>query len=162
MPALITRNNEEILSYQLEKLLRHHYSSDAIEVINAGIAGYLLEDQQRMIEEILQPLGIDAIVLYSGFNDVSSYCAPQHDSEEVSLDHSLHEIELPNWLLLFELVTKNTMWLRQEKVGGAKAIDPHALDISEYEADLDALMDSVSAAGLPMLVATNPRAYSRQ
>lgn len=155
-----TRNNDDMLSERLQQKLPGYYAgAPPIQFINAGIAGYSLADQQVMVEKVLLPLGVDAVVLYPGFNDLSSYC--QSPGSEASQDYRLFDLPLPKWLLSIELITKNTVALREVKAGGSKYLNASELDMSEYQQALDEFFAALAATGLPVLVVTNPRAYSR-
>ena len=72
-----TRSNEQTFPYVLQRLLRERYPGHSIDVINAGIAGFSLADQQSLIERLLSSFDIDLIILYTGFNDIGGYCRAQ-------------------------------------------------------------------------------------
>ncbi|MFK7977167.1 MAG: SGNH/GDSL hydrolase family protein [Halioglobus sp.] len=156
-----TRNNDDTLSARLQEKFPNYYSdAPQVEFINAGIAGYSLPDQQVLLENILMPLGLDAIVLYPGFNDLSAYCGSSET--ETAEDYRLFDLSLPKWLLSIELITKNTVALREVKAGGAKYLNALELDTNEYESTVNEFFAELSNTGLPVLVLTNPRAYSRE
>lgn len=94
-----TRNNQDTLSYRLQQILNKTTNDvRTFRLINAGIAGYSLSNQKRMIEELLSTLDVDHYVLYTGFNDLSSYCLTNSDASD-KVDYSLPKLQLPNWLL---------------------------------------------------------------
>ena len=47
-----------------------------VEVVNGGISGYTLADEQALLEKVLAPLDPDLVVVYPGFNDFAGYCRP--------------------------------------------------------------------------------------
>jgi hypothetical protein len=155
-----TRDNNDVLAYQLQDKLSSHYGSGLIEVINAGIAGYSLADQQKMVKNVLFPLALDGVIIYSGFNDLSSYCGTS--SEVAGEDYGLHSVDAPSWLLTVELITKNTIWLRTLDSGSDKLTAPSTLDTGQFVADLNRLFSLIESSGLAGLVLTNPRSYSRE
>jgi len=154
-----TSDNNHVFAYRLQDKLSAHYGQGLIEVVNAGIAGYSLKDEKQLIEQLLPPLGIDALIIYPGFNDLSAYCS--NESGEKPKDQKLYDIPAPDWLLSVELITKNTVWLRNIRAGSQRITDPATLDPEQYLNDLNKLFSAVEEANLPALVLTNPRAYSR-
>lgn len=154
-----TRNNKDIISYRLENYLKSAHPSKEINVINAGIAGYGLKDQRQMFEYMIRPVQPDLIIWYSGFNDISGYC---HNSSVKKATNGLPKIELPSWLLSIELLTKNSVWLRTVKAGKQGILDPDLLDLSRYQRRVNEFIKSVKKADVPLLVATNARAFREE
>ncbi|MEZ5529345.1 MAG: hypothetical protein R3E57_05370 [Porticoccaceae bacterium] len=152
-----TRANEEIVSYRLEAYLDEAFPDRRIDVINAGIAGYGLQDQRRMFEELIVPMKPDLLIWYSGFNDISGYCRKQSKSDATI--RRLPQLQLPSWLLSIELVTKNSLWLRTTAASKQDVIDPESINLERYRNDVDALLSSVALRKIPMLVATNARSF---
>jgi len=134
-------------------------SPSGITVINGGIAGYTLEEEWLMINNLLLPfLDIDYIVLYSGFNDIKQYCRGEK-KRAMAKNWSLPQLTPPKWLLTVELITKNTVFLRNIAAGSAESIDPNSVDMSDYEASLENLIGGVAKTDVPMTVLTNARSF---
>jgi len=150
-----TRNNEDVISYRLEDYLESAYPGVAINVINAGIAGYGLGDQRRMFERVIQPMEPDLVIWYSGFNDISGYC----HKPSLKVTSGLPQIKLPSWLLSIELVTKNTVWLRTVKAGKQGMLDPALLDVGAYLGRVNQFLDTIRDAKTPLMMVTNARAF---
>lgn len=154
-----TRNNEDIISYRLEGYLRTSLPEREINVINAGIAGYGLSDQRQMFERIIQPMGPDLVIWYSGFNDISGYC---HKPVTKKIITGLPKLQLPSWLLSVELVTKNSVWLRTAKAGKHGVLDPESLNTQRYTERVDQFINSVKNGNTPLLTVTNARAFREE
>lgn len=150
-----TRANKDIISYRLEIYLDEFFPDRRIDVINAGIAGYGLDDQRRMFENLIVPMQPDVIVWYSGFNDISGYCHKKSKSVRASLP----QLQLPNWLLSIELITKNSVGLRTVAAGKKDMLNPETLDLSRYGENVKRFLDTVKSRDVAMVVATNARAF---
>jgi len=154
-----TKSNDDTLSARLEHHLQQLIPARKITVINGGIAGYTLEEEWLMINNLLLPfLDIDYIVLYSGFNDIKQYCRGEK-KRAMAKNWSLPQLTPPKWLLTVELITKNTVFLRNIAAGSAESIDPNSVDMSDYEASLENLIGGVAKTDVPMTVLTNARSF---
>ncbi len=155
-----TRNNQDTLSYRMQEVLKGQPGDRSIRVINAGIAGYSLNDQRHMVERLLSRMSIDHYILYTGFNDLTGYCRTGNSLEK-GRDFSLPELELPSWLLTTELITKNTVHLRTPVARQLSLIDPHSVDSASFRDNLRKLIGALKATKRPVLVVGNARAFRR-
>lgn len=156
-----TRNNKDTLSYRLQQILNENSNaSRTFRVINAGIAGYSMNTQRRMVERLLSTLDVDHYVLYTGFNDLSGYCHTDSESSDEA-DYSLPQLTLPKWLLSIELLSKNTVALRTSLAKQETLVDPNLVDETQFREDFAGLALSLSATGKPVLVVGNARAFRR-
>lgn len=158
-----TRDNEDTLSYQLERLLQPYARSGPISVVNAGIAGAGIAQQTKLLERLLIPvLKPDLLIWYSGFNDISGYCRKSEGSHQARTQPAIFtSITLPKWLLSVELLTKNTVWLRTAKAGDTDAILASAIEIAPFEKKVQSLLATAEKHGIPTLVVTNARSFRR-
>jgi len=153
-----TPDNKATLSYRLENYLQELFPKNKVHVINAGIAGYTLGDQQKMLDRVLAPFGLDLLIWYPGFNDISGYC--QSETQKVS--YGLPEIRLPKWLLSIELITKNTVWLRSTQIkkrvkdNGGTLIP---IDLINYRRQLSTIFDSANNINVPVVTVTMARSF---
>ncbi|WP_172642454.1 GDSL-type esterase/lipase family protein [Azoarcus sp. KH32C] len=154
----LAARNEMTFSALLGERLRQHYPDTKVEVINAGIAGYRLADQQRMLERIVLPLKPDLVVVYPGFNDFADYCRDAEPAATAAR-HGLPLLSLPGWLLSVEAVRRNTGFLRTALPAKKTLRDPAAIEIAPYRRRIEQIVATVRAAGVPLLLATNARAY---
>jgi lysophospholipase L1-like esterase len=153
-----TRNNEETLAAQLTTILNSQLKHSTVEVLNAGIAGYGLDDQKKLLTHLVVPLNPDIVILYPGFNDLAHYCKSESTPSVDS--YSLVDIKIPKWVLTTELITKNTTWLRQSSDLENK-LEPQHLDTSSYQEKLRDFFQYVSSLeDTKVLLVTNPRAFS--
>ncbi|MEZ5758881.1 MAG: GDSL-type esterase/lipase family protein [Emcibacteraceae bacterium] len=150
--------NEETIPYRLQADLQAQFPDKKISVINGGIAGYYFADQQQLFEKVLEPLDLDLVVFYSGFNNVSLYCDDGGVPQE---NHGLMNIPLPSWVLSIELLVKNTAILRALRPEVEQTTDPKSLNEKPFRDNFEAVLKSIQNAGVPLLVVRNPRAYTR-
>ncbi|MET0101205.1 MAG: hypothetical protein ABW078_05675 [Sedimenticola sp.] len=155
-----TRNNQDTLSYRLQAILNKQTAKPRTRVINAGIAGYSLNEQRRIIEQILALHSVDQYVLYPGFNDLGVYCRNNTDSVGKE-SYALPALELPSWLLTTELISKNTVNLRSSVAQNSSLVDPNTLDTKVFEDDMAGLAATLKATGRPVLVVGNSWAFRR-
>lgn len=155
------KDNDKTFSAFLEKKLRAEWDNGAVEVINAGIGGYTLNDERMMLERIIAPLTPDMVLVYPGFNDFSDYCAPQENSSPTFSRKGLPELKVPSWLLSTDLVLKNTVFLRQKPESSVSYKNVRTVDLEPYRKRLTALVDSAKKLGVPVILITNARAYQR-
>lgn len=154
----LARSNDTTFPALLAERLRARYPQRRIEVVNAGISGYRLADQLRMLEKIVLPLEPDLVIIYPGFNDFADYCRDAAQAP-ASLRQGLPLVSLPGWLLSVEAVRRHTAFLRSASPGRQTLLDPAAVDLQPYRARLERLVATVREAGVPLVLATNARAY---
>ncbi|HJV27124.1 MAG TPA: GDSL-type esterase/lipase family protein [Aromatoleum sp.] len=153
----LTPNNETTFPALLAQRLRQRYPNREVEVVNAGISGYRLEDQLRMLRKIVLPLRPDLIIVYPGFNDFADYCA--EPPAPASTREGLPLLSAPGWLLSVDAIRRQTAFLRAAPPGTKSVRDAAAIDIAPYRARLERLIETVREAHVPLLLATNARAY---
>jgi len=155
-----TKNNEDVLSYRLQAHLEASFPERDVQVINGGIAGYILAEQQGMLERVLQPLDLDLLVWHPGSNDVSLYCRQQ----AAPASHGLPTLKLPKWLLSVELVVKNTVWLRSasSKEGGSSKETSKVVDIPIFRQRVNHLLDSAKNMDIPLMTLASAKAFRRE
>ena len=151
-----TKSNDTILSSRLEKYLNEYSKDKKIRVINAGIAGYTLNQQKKMLSYLMSIYEIDGIISYTGFNDISGYCSNKKDTEKKN--YSLMDINLPKWLLSVKLLTMNTVKLREVPAGKKKIIDPSTLNLNEYRNSARNLIQQIKKVNKFLLV-LNARSF---
>lgn len=156
-----TRNNEEVLSYRLENYLQKAFPEFKVHIINAGIAGYSLDDQQKMFERVLKPFDLDLLIWYPGFNDISGYC---RRSKKIA-SYGLAKLQLPKWLLSIDLIKKNTVWLRSiriKKNTRDNVVDSVPMDLVAYQMKLNKIFENAISMKVPLFTVTNARAFRRE
>ncbi|MEJ2199935.1 MAG: hypothetical protein P8X63_02810 [Desulfuromonadaceae bacterium] len=156
-----TKDNEQLLSSRLENSLQKSFPDFKITVINAGIAGYCLQDEWLIIEKLLIPLGVDYLVVYTGFNDIGKYCRSAVEAEG-NIPKPLMQVSAPKWLLTVELITKNTVFLRDSNTRGVDMKDPGKLDTGDYSNSLRTLLKGIVDNKIPALIITNARSFRRE
>jgi len=156
-----TRNNKDTLPSRLEYRLQSIFPHHKVTVINGGIAGYYLKDELLILQKLLYSFDLDYIVLYTGFNDVKTYCS-ENKQKEKGETFSLPRVYAPKWLLTVELITKNTVFLKNIAAGGNDYLNPDSLDTARYRRALNNLLADVHDKKIPMLVVTNARSFRRE
>lgn len=154
-------DNEHTLSHLLELELRRRLTGIDVEVINGGISGYTLADQQAMLEDLLASLRPDLVVVYPGFNDFGGYCRPQSRRQPPAL-RGLPKLQMPDWWMTDDLVLWNTEGLRRAPPVVVGTKDPDAMNLSVYRARVGSLIQSARSRGEPLIVATVARSFRRE
>lgn len=154
----LARRNEGTFPALLGERLRARYPQRKVEVVNAGISGARLADQLRMLEKVVLPLRPDLVIVYPGFNDFADYCRDAASAPTASRQ-GLPLLSLPGWLLSIDAVRRHTVFLRAASPGRQAMRDPAEVDLAPYRARLDGLVAAARGAGVPLLLATNARAY---
>jgi lysophospholipase L1-like esterase len=154
-------DNEHTSSYLLESKLRHRLLGIEVEVVNGGISGYALADEQALLEKVLAPLGPDLVVLYPGFNDFASYCRPPSRRQPPPL-RGLPTLEMPEWWMTDDLVLKNTEGLRSAPPALVGTKDPDTMNLSSYRAQVASLIRSAQSREESLVVATVARNFRRE
>jgi lysophospholipase L1-like esterase len=155
------KDNDKTLAGFLEKKLSAEWPGRQVEVINAGIAGYTLYDQQKMLETVVAPLAPDRVLVYPGFNDFADYCGAPMPAKAAFSRKGLPTFAPPAWVLSIDLVLKNTVFLRHKPQAPVSYKDARTIDLGPYRQRLRKLMDSAERLGVPLLMLTNARAYQR-
>ena len=154
-------DNEHTFPALLESRLRTRLRGLDVEVINAGISGYALADEQAMLERRLAPLRPDLVVLYPGFNDFGPYCQPTSRHRAPALK-GLPTVALPEWWMSDDLVLENTKPFRWAPPAFAGNKDAATMDLSAFRASVVSLIGSARSRGEFLIVATVARSFRRQ
>lgn len=154
-----TENNAATIPYRLEALLKKRFPLKKISVINAGISGYTVELQTRLLNRVIKPLSPDLIVWYPGFNDITRYC--RLDTTEETNRPILPTLALPKWLLTVELLVKNTAWLRSAKFVEENNVRTANIDARLFSKSVNEFFSSVKNNHLPVITVTGARSFKR-
>ncbi|MDO6709211.1 hypothetical protein Q4567_00615 [Aliiglaciecola sp. 2_MG-2023] len=155
-----TKNNSDTISAKLNKSLTQNFPEKKFRVINAGIAGLVVYEQIKLLDEVIRPLNIDLLVWYPGFNDMTGYCLQKLETRKSkNIDYKLPKLQLPSWLLSIDLLIKNTVELRTTAFQNTEQLDPSTLDTSRYTKKVNQLLDTAEKLNVPTLVVTNARAF---
>jgi hypothetical protein len=153
-------DNSKTFPAMMDARLKTLFPERKVEVINAGIVGYGLPEQRRMLTRRVAPLHPDLVIVYPGFNDFAGYCRKDKTKAEF-VPQGLPMLQMPSWLLSSELLIKNTGALRELAVPQRGLVDASVLDIKTYVENLNRLIASGQRRGITMVLATNARSYRR-
>jgi lysophospholipase L1-like esterase len=161
MGAFAARN-EDTFPYLLKDALIERNPGSRFEVVNAGIPGYSLSKQRKLVENVIAGLHPHLIILYPGFIDISGYC--KETTSELAgtpVARPLPQLKMPQWLSSIDLLLKNTVVLRDApaKQPNQKTLDD--IDTQSYDEDLDKLLQAIQGRDIDLLVMTVARAYRR-
>lgn len=159
--GLYDRDTDTTFPARLEQGLQRRFPDKRIEVVNAGIMGYTLDDQRRMLEKRVAALRPDLVVVYAGFNDFIGYC---HDDKAPAVKferQGLPLLDMPTWLFTVDSIRRRTVFLRTTAVRQTSMRNPDDLDLRPYRQRLEALVRRAGEFGLPLVLSTNARAYRR-
>jgi lysophospholipase L1-like esterase len=76
---------EQSISHFLEKELTQRYNTDKIEVLNAGVSGYVLQQEFILVQSVLQHYKPDMIIGLDGYNDLLTYYLNQSLETNIAL-----------------------------------------------------------------------------
>lgn len=152
------KTNNHTSSALLQQNLSLKYPQKKIEVINAGIAGYSLRQQQQMLEFVDEVYNPDGYLFYSGINDFASYCKKAYKSLD-SESYQLPQLKLPSWLLTTDLLLKNTVQLRPKSSSAKEMVLAKDVDLTGFRESFEKVLRTANLNNKPILVITNTRAY---
>jgi acyl-CoA synthetase (AMP-forming)/AMP-acid ligase II/acyl carrier protein len=150
------RQNRETFPGRLESLLRGRFPGRTINVVNAGIEGYDLAEIGLLEEKVLLGLHPDILVIYPGFNDMAEIC---RSAKPEIRRQGLPYPTLPKWVLSGELVSKNTVGLRNHPT--KIAVDPRKHSTEAYRKALDAIIQKALANRITPVLVTVARPYRK-
>lgn len=159
--GLYDRDTDTTFPARLEQSLRQQFPGKRIEVVNAGIMGFTLSDQRRMLETRVASLHPDLVIVYPGFNDFFSYCQDSSASKTQFQRQGLPLVEMPPWLFTADSIRRRTVFLRTTAMREANMKNPDELDLRPYRERLEALIQRADELHLPLVLSTNARAYRR-
>lgn len=150
------RTNADTFPSLLEQRLRKAFPDRTVNVINAGIEGYTISDIETLIDHLLIRLKPRLTLIYPGFNDMAGICQTKKSSHDVSFRMPVPTV--PAWIMTREMVSKNTVWLREPPVRAA-TVDPGERFPASYAETLERIVGKLKAGNsLPVLV-TVARAF---
>jgi lysophospholipase L1-like esterase len=140
-------------SAQLEKRLA--VTASKARVINAGVAGLTVGDQTTLLRRRLLAFEPDVLIWYPGLNDFTCHPRPARGSAAVRWQLPA----LPAWMILPDLITKNTSWLRAGGRPTSSLLEP-AVDLSLLERALRSGVRAARAAGVRVELVTSARNFN--
>lgn len=141
----------------LERRLRAAMPDQPVNVINAGIEGYTVGQIEQLVERAIIPLRPDVVVIYPGFNDMVHICRANAGKSGIQLQ-PVAAPTVPEWVLTRELISKNTVALRETPVR-ADRVDLEAHFPRWYGERLDSMVAKLKAAGITPVLLTVARAF---
>jgi len=145
-------DDDRTSSARLEQRLRAVWPQT--RVINAGVAGLTVGDQVELFERKLVPLSPDVLVWYPGINDFSCRPRAQKGSGAIRLPTP----RTPAWLILPDLIVKNSSRLRPSGRASSSMLEP-AVSLASLEMGVRSGVRAARAAGVPVLLVTSARSY---
>lgn len=113
------------------------------EVINAGIAGSGTAAKAKLLTYLADTHDLDMAIIYTGLNDLINACTPANQTEKTS--YRLPQVALPKWSLLYDLMLKNTVYLR---TASAKTVLQNMPQVKSSEAEIDTAPYSLGIANI--------------
>jgi len=101
--------------------LRAAHPEADIDFVNAGVAGYVLDDIQKNLEHRVAPLAPDVIVIYEATNDLTKWTRELAREQGVYTGHSDGEGWLAEISLFWHLIEKNLLVRSRQRDAGASA-----------------------------------------
>lgn len=151
------KTNSATFPHLLEERLRQAMPGRSVNVINAGVEGYTVREIDHLVEHAIIPLRPNVVVIYPGFNDMAHICRAGSGKANVPLQ-PVAAPSLPGWVLTRELISKNTLALRETPVRTAKA-DLKTQFPPGYRQSLDSMVAKLNANGIKPVLLTVARAF---
>ncbi|WP_051109860.1 AMP-binding protein [Massilia niastensis] len=150
------KTNDATFPSLLEQRLRREMPGRLVNVINAGVEGYSVREMDQLVERGIIPLQPTMVLVYAGFNDMANIC--RASAKGIPDLQPLPAPSLPRWVMSRELISKNTVHLRETPVR-ASAVDPEKHFPDSYAANLDGIVTRLTAAGIEPVLLTVARAF---
>ncbi|WP_312513424.1 SGNH/GDSL hydrolase family protein [Massilia sp.] len=150
-----SKTNELTFPGQLETALRKTLRVP-VDVVNAGVEGYTIADIERLIDRALIKQAPSMMLVYSGYNDLSAICGATRPRKTDRWD--VPQPALPHWVLSRQLISKNTLALREPPIR-LGIVDPARYFPASYGATLDRIVIKLKAANIVPVLLTNARSY---
>lgn len=152
------RTNADTFPSLLEQRLRKAFPDRTVNVINAGIEGYSISDIETLIGHLVIRLKPRLTLIYPGFNDMAGICQTKKSPNDAGIRMPVPTV--PAWIMTREMISKNTVWLREPPVRAA-TVDPSERFSATYADTLERIVGKLRAENsLPVLV-TVARAFTR-
>jgi lysophospholipase L1-like esterase len=145
-------SDESTSSARLARMLGS--SRGNARVINAGVAGLTVEDQSVLLQRRLLGFRPDVLIWYPGLNDFGCRARPSRGSAPVRWQMP----PVPTWMILPDLVTKNTGWLRGSRATNS-LLEP-SVDLAKLEHDLRTGIRIARESGVRVELVTSARNFS--
>jgi lysophospholipase L1-like esterase len=166
------RNNSATFPARLEHLLRERLPDRPVHVINAGLVGLVPEQQRKLLEKEVLPLSPSWVVWYPGMNNLTEICRTGSTEPPVQRTRrAAPGLSLPNWALTYELVRKNTVWLRPspppvQRASTSTSQSPGEARADEvllkYERAAKQIATAAAQQGARVLYVGNTRSFRRE
>ncbi len=101
--------------------LRAAHPRAEIDYVNAGVAGYVLDDILATLEQRVRPLEPDVIVLYEATNDLTKWTREMARAQGVYTEHADREDWLSGVSMAWYLVQKNLLVRQRQSAAEAGA-----------------------------------------
>jgi len=150
--------NQNTFSSLLEQNLRLE-SSQLVNVINGGVEGVTLNGILSITDKLILPLKPHYVVIYTGFNDITSICRQPASSKTLKLQPLFKAPHLPHWLMTQDMIKKNTVALREAPKNKNTYIDVNKFNLAWYQKDIESIVNKVISHGATPILMTNARSY---
>jgi lysophospholipase L1-like esterase len=147
--------DEEVAARKLERNLRERGLN--VEVLNAGVPGYNLNQSTVRFREVVAPLKPDLVLAYLGWNDLTYVVSDEPSARRFHVRPDYFAI--PAWerlmghstlcgLVIYRL-WKRPMQMTPAQIGGTR---PTEAGTAAFRANLARLADDAAAAGAPLVL----------
>jgi lysophospholipase L1-like esterase len=113
------RDESGTSSALLQDQLTSRFPAHSVRVVNGGLHGLTIEQQQVLLRQRLLPLRPDVVVWYPGSNDVGCSGGSADGDRTGWRAPGIH---LPSWVILDDIIRKNTAFLRQSRAAASATV----------------------------------------
>lgn len=157
-------SNHATWPHRLQVKLRDAYPAVNIEVINAGVGGYVARDNLKSLRVRVLPLDPDLVIYYEANNEIV------HDTRELALERGLIGRQRSSRLvaamssvsLMFDLFHKNLVILARGRGAATATLAAVPVDLPRrFLATLDEMRVELERHGVPFVLSTFIVKYRR-
>jgi hypothetical protein len=159
-----TSGNHRTWPYRLQERLQAAHPHVTIQVINAGVAGYVASDSLRNLRHRVMPLKPDLVIYYEANNEIV------RDTRELAVREGIAEKPAPariagtlsRYSLLFDLLYKNAVILAGGRGDSGRNIDQVPLSLPDrFIGVLDEMRQELARQNIPFVLSTFLVKYRR-
>ncbi len=148
------RDESGTSSVILQQLLNSRIPSSQVRVINGGLSGLTVEQQEILLARRLLPLQPDVVVWYPGSNDVGCAAVAKPGTRR---SWKLPSLDLPDWVILDDIIRKNTSALRNSRVKSSAGTP--STDWSGIEQALRTGIRAATQSGAKVLLVASSQSF---
>jgi hypothetical protein len=159
-----TSSNHHTWPHRLQERLQLAYPDVTIQVVNAGVAGYVASDSLRNLRHRVMPLQPDLAIYYEANNEIVRDTRELAAREGLTKETTPPELArtLSRYSLLFDLFYKNVVIITGGRADSGRTIDRVPSSLPErFVGVLDEMREELAHRDIPLVLSTFLVKYRR-